>query len=398
MRTLRVLLAAPPDLAHAESWIVVDTAGNVLERGTGGPHEWPAADRREAVIAADAVRIVSIALPPLPAARVPTAARYALEDRLAGAADESAIAVGTRDPQGHVLAIVFAREFADALHGFMPAFDRAVAESQLAHPENGWRWCESADASFVRTQDGGAFSVSRTQDAELPTELALALAQAVRADRAPPVVIADRVADAPLTAQWETISGVPFRAGLPWRWETASVSDHANAIDILAGTRREAITTPARRSGTTAALGLIALALLLHVFATLGTWAWRHAELARVEAALVPIAREAGAPEASIVNARTEIARLHAHARHRAGLSAPGDALPMLARAASALAALPAGTLRSATFSGGAWTLELAALDDGALGRLVNQLAASGLGALYARHPGGVRARITPAS
>jgi hypothetical protein len=70
--------------------------------------------------------------------------------------------------------------------------------------------------------------------------------------------------------------------------------------------------------------------------------------------------------------------------------------MPLLARAAPALAALPPGALRTATWTAGAWTLELAPLDETVLAGFMQRLAGAGLSSLQARTASGVRARVTP--
>lgn len=397
MRILRVLLAAPPDPARAESWALFDANGRVLQQGRSAPAQWPPAERREAVLAADTVRVVALALPPLPRDRLIAAATYALEDRLATPAEDAVVAIGARGPDGRIDAVIAARELIDALFAATPPFARAVSEPELAQPAEGWRWCESETSGFVRTDDGGAFSVSRAPDAALPPELAHALAQAVRNRRAPAKVVVDRPADATTLAGWQQETGIRFVAGTPWRWEAAPPGSFAAATDVLSALRQASSkrTAPSARRYAFA-LTVAALALGLQVIAAVGTWAWQRMALARAEQALVPIAREAGARNADAGNAATTIATLHADARHRAGLDAPNDAMPLLARAAPALAALPAGSLRTATWTPGAWTLDLAPLDEGTLSGFMQRLAAAGLSSLHARTASGVRARVTP--
>jgi hypothetical protein len=89
-----------------------------------------------------------------------------------------------------------------------------------------------------------------------------------------------------------------------------------------------------------------------------------------------------------------DIARVHAEVRHRAGRSAPNDAMPLLARAAPALAALPPGALRTATYAQGAWTIDLGQVDDAAMSALRDRAASVGLSVVHAPTPSGVRARI----
>ncbi len=119
--------------------------------------------------------------------------------------------VGERGPRGRINAVIAAREFIDALFAAMPPFSRAVAEPELAQPTDGWRWCESDRSGFVRTEDGAAFSVSRAPDAALPPELAIALTQAVRNDRAPANVVVDRSTDAATLARWQAGNRRPLR-------------------------------------------------------------------------------------------------------------------------------------------------------------------------------------------
>lgn len=394
MTTLRVLVSAVPDSARPDAWTLVDARGRVVQRGRTVRAEWPAADRRVAVVAAEAVRLMTLSLPPLPRARLVSAATYALEDRLATPAGDAAIAIGERDTNGRVSAVVLARDLADALG---PWFARAIAEPQLAPVSDGWRWCEGVGGGFVRTADGSAFPVSRTSDGALPPELSLGLAQAARSKNAPPYVIVDRQAAAEEIAAWTHATGVPFRAGTPWDWETADAAAYASATDLIAALQRARATpatTTTPRYATALAIG--GTALVLHLVAAAGTWAWQRFALARAERALVPLAEQAGARDATAGNAADAIARVHAAARHRAGLTGPADAMPLLARAAPALAALPAGALKSATFSGGAWTLELAPVDEATIDALAGRLAADGLAALHARNAAGVRARVGP--
>jgi hypothetical protein len=395
MTTLRVLLPGPLDAARADSWTRVDARGHAIDHGHSVPAQWPQADRREAVIAAEAVRIVTLMLPPLPRSRLVAAATYALEDRLATPAADAAIAIGERGSDGRVGAIVVARDLADALARPGSPFARVVAEPELVPASEGWRWCEGAGGAFVRTADGGAFPVSRAIDDALPPELMLGLAQAKRSGDAPRQVVVDRPATAGQLAQWSRDSGIVFVAGMPWRWDARDPAAYASATDLVSALRRASTVDDAPSANRYAtALAVAVAALLLHLLAAGGTLAWQRLSLARAERALVPLAREAGARDASEANAVDTIARLHAEARHRAGLDAPSDAMPVLARAAPALAALPAGALKTATWSGGAWTLDFVPMDDAILAGLSVRLSNAGLAVLHARTASGVRARI----
>jgi hypothetical protein len=80
--------------------------------------------------------------------------------------------------------------------------------------------------------------------------------------------------------------------------------------------------------------------------------------------------------------------------RHAQGLTAPDDALPLLARAAPALAVLPTGTVKSASFADGHWTLDLAGADAAAVGDFDARMRAAGVPALVATSAAGTRVRF----
>lgn len=370
--------------------MLVDERDRVVEHGRGAPPQWPAADRREAILAAGAVRVVVLDLPPLPAHRVEQAVAYALEERLATPLETSVVVAGPQGADGRIVVLVASRALARALASQVPPFARILAEPLLAQlpPADTWRWCAAADHGFVRTGRGEAFAVDASDQGTLPVELKLALEQAARAGRAPERVLASVEGAAAHRDAWTRSSGVPFEPAPPWRWD---VGDGVPADDLAAALAREPAAPaarPTRRRSLAFALTLLVAAGVLHLLATAGTWAWRKMELARTEALLADVVRVAGATDAD------DLARRHAQARHRAGNAVPQDAWPRLAQAAPALAALPPGALRSARFSGGAWTLDLGAIDEAALAAFDARLRSVGMNSVSARTPAGVRVRI----
>ena len=88
-------------------------------------------------------------------------------------------------------------------------------------------------------------------------------------------------------------------------------------------------------------------------------------------------------------------ARRVADLRHRAGQTAPSDALPLLARAAPALSSLSPNAVKSATYADGAWTIELGAVDTGALAGVDRALTGAGVTTLQAKTGGGYRMRLS---
>ncbi len=396
MSTLRVLLESAPESGRIAAWALFDDNGRVLRSGHDDPDAWPAADHKEAVLAAACVRIVALHLPPMPADRVASAAAFALEDQLAGPADEQHIAVAAQRADGMVEAIVASRRLVAQLAS---DFDRILAEPALAPrpAEKRWRWYASgASGGFVRKPDGAAFATSAT-DGGVPIELNHALDHAARAGNNPAVVemaFALAVPPQPTSQASETV----FAKVEPWRWDAAERAEYTAAVDLRQGEFADIEPSTARGSmrlfRVAAVVAVVAVGL--HVVATLGEWAMLRIQLWRAQSALASLARDAGviAPDSPAV----AIARRHAEARHAAGLAAPADALPLLARAAPVLATLPAATLKSATYADGKWTFDLAKPDSGVADRLERQLAGAGLTALQAANATGVRMRIALAA
>ena len=404
--TLRVLVDDPPEAGRDAAWALFDAQGRLARSGRSAPAAWPAAERREAIVAARHGRIVTLALPALPPGRAESAARFALEDQLADAPEASHVALGpTRGSDGWRVAIV--------AHSWMAAFvaasarhdlvwDRALLESDLAlAPARGWRWCAASvtQSGFVRTQRGATLAVGPAQADAPPAELTLALARG-GAD-APQSIRVDAEGAAPaLLNHARTLTGVEFVAGTPWRWADAAPGAFAGAIDLLTGPFGARADRPATawRRVLRPALWIAALALGIHVAATLGQWLWLRWEIAGVGHELTALATlavpdftagaAAGAPPA------VALARRERDLRHRAGLVASDDFLPLLAQAAPALATLPADAIRSLSYGDGHLLLDLQKIDASQPAGLQRELQRAGLVALAAPTATGARVRV----
>ena len=402
MTTLRVLLDAPPAADRDADWALFGANGRLVRAGRGRPSAWPARVRSEAVVAAACGRLVTLTLPPLPAARVGAAAAFAIEDQLAGAPEEIHSAFGTQSADGTVRGAIVAAGWMRALAtGSARAgirWNRVVLESDLARPPAfGWCWCARtiAEPGFVRTDRGASLAAGAAGEAAVPAELALALSAA--AGRAPRVVRAEvgGIAAERLT-QASAQTGIEFSLGEPWRWFGASAEAFTSAIDLLANSA-DAVAESARSNALRLfrpALAVAALALVIHLGATLGQWSWLQWQTHAAQREIGAIARSVAPDAAAGVPALQAIARRDADLRHRAGLPARDDLLPLLARAAPALSALPPGSTRSLRYADAHVVFELQKLDAAQLTRLQHELQSLGLTALAAPTTGGARLRV----
>ena len=401
MTTLRVRLAAQPLPDRADQWALFDATGRCARTGTDHPAAWPSADRIEAVIAASQVRIATVKLPPMAASRVAGAAGFALEDQLAGAPADHHLGVTAQAPDGRVGVIVVARSLVAAIVAGERRITRIIAEPELAAPIAGWRWCaDESGSGFVRCSDGSAFPVDAPSvDGALPAELALALARSQRDGAAPAQLRIDApIGDAAL-ARLQREAGVAVVRGTPWHWHGASAASFASALDLRPVAPATAAAAPQRSLGRAfaPALALLGAALAIHVVASAGEWAALRIDAWRSAHEWTDLAVAAGVPPDAATTpqaARAALARRYALLRHAQGLPAPDDALPLLARATAALAALPPGTVKSAAYADGHWTLELARADPAVIGDLDARMRAVRVPMLVATSANGARVRI----
>ena len=331
----------------------------------------------------------------MPADRLRAAAAFALEDHLAGPVDSYVLTCAPPAAEGTVLATIAPRTMTASLQA---QFVRVVAEPALAPlpPPAQWNWYASAaGGGFVRKPDGSAFATSPIVGAQIAPELAVALREAERSAAKPRAVnVAFDTAAADLDT-WTNTYRVPFAAAAHWRWD-ADGNAIAAAPAVVAPEVAPVPGAPPWHRNLRRAAAVILAAGALHVAATTVQWGWLHVDVWRTERALQEVARQAGVGETPDAEAAAAaIARKFADARHHAGKSAPGDALPLLARAATPLAALPAGSLRNATFAPGSWTFDLKLLDAATMERLEAGFATAGLATLHAPAAGGTRARVT---
>ena len=403
--TLRVLVDAPPDPGRAAEWALFDSANRILQRGRDRPTSWPTADRREAVVAAAHGRLATVAVPSLPPARASAAARFALEDQLAGAPEASHLALSPQSADGSVRAAIVADEW---MRNFVTAskrcgidWDRLLLESDLASAAPGiWRWCAASvnDLGFVRTDRGATIGVGPAHGEGPPDELVVALAGA--GERAPAYVRVDAAdASAALLANAKAQTRIEFVAGTPWRWTDAPPTSFAGAIDLLSGAFGAA---PRAHAADFArllrpALWIATIAIGIAILASMGEWLWLRWQTASLDRELQSIAKSAVpdyAPETGNVTPAVALMRRERELKHRAGLAARDDFVPLLARAAPALAMLPAGALRALAYGDGHLVLELQKIDAAQTSRVQRELQQTGLVAIAAPTASGARLRI----
>ncbi len=400
MTTLRILFDAPPDPARAFAWALFDTHGTCLREGRDRAEHWPQSSRREAVLAVDLAPLLAFNLPPMPAVKLEGAIRLQLEDRLATPLSAQRVVIGPQQRDGWVRVALAEETLLAALRRL--GFERAFSEAELIDADTEvWHWCVSSEnRGFVRRDrhsGGGAFALDLPADAAKretpPAELLLALA----AETTPPKTLHIHAAlPAETLSSWQRpCSGCRFTSEPPWRWARVDPAQFAHATELLPLITSAATTSPrAAGSGWRTAVLLLGAALALHVVATGITWGsalWQRWQISRGWQAL---AAEAGLPNTNTAAVPSQWSRAYAETRHRVGLSAPDDALPLLARATPSLQTLPAGALRHAVYADRAWTFECTPLDAATQKTLENGLHRANLQPMSGSTAAGYRLRV----
>jgi hypothetical protein len=396
MTVLRVLLAAVPAADRADAWALFDASGACVRTGRDRPTAWPKARTLEIVLAASQVRLARIALPPLPASRVAGAARYALEDQLAGPSDAHHIAVSARGKDGGVR-VRWCAIRAGGHGGRDARVARIIAEPDLAVPATGWVWRATSTPGLAAARMAApSRSTLRRPTARCPRSSPwrwVRPAAAARPRRAcgstprlPPR--RSRAGNARPASIFNRARPGVGRRHRPPHSPPRSISASSGTFDRV----------DARSAGRHLCPGALpcGAALLVHVVATWASGRRCDSDVARraIEWTSHPRPASPGGERNPRRAARAALARRYSALRHAQGLPAPDDALPLLARASSALAALPPGSVKSAIYADGSWTLDLARPDATAIANLDARMRESRVPVLVATSAAGTRVRF----
>lgn len=367
--------------------------------------ELPLAARCVAIVPAARMRTLRVAVPPTPAAKLPSVVRFALEDQLAGDVESQHVVIaGQREREAivHVIDRRWLREtLADlARHGVRPA--AALAESDLAPraPDALGTWIWRGDGGFLIEPGGRVTVLDQSPDA-LPSGLLLALRRTGGANAgstlAARVVVRGPANLGQSVGAWARATGVAFDIEPEWAWPDSAPAALDAATNLLTpeldARTGTAATGGARRRPLRRAATWLLAALLLHAGASAAEWAVLAWRVAQVERDTRQAIRNAAPDLTGDLDAGWR--RHYAAARHRQGKTAPDDALPLLAEAAAALSGLPPGALRVINFDAGQLTLDFDRSAAASIAAALPIWQGRGLPVLQAESAGGLRVRLT---
>ncbi len=387
MSLLRIR-AALADAPVRCSWALVNEGRDPVS-GEGSLAELPrGAARVQLVIPAADVLITRARLPASARRHAGSVLAYAVEEQTTGEPDNCQVSWLGSAGSDDVLAVVAKpglRRWLDALDAAgVRAPDVQCETLLLPRAADEWSLAWDGQEGFVRTsQFEGAVTDCGDRDTP-PLSLRLLLDEAeVRGQR--PVAIAiysTGPSAAPDLAAWQRELGVALRMAGPWDWRAASPQ-----AGVSLAQQRRRWRMPAGMLGRLRPAAWITVAALgIHVVASITDWTLLAREQQTLRRDMEARFRVTFPDAIAVVDPGLQMRRKLVEARHAAGQSDAGDFLPLIEQVAAA-AGFSDGAVRTLSYDNGHMTLELSAMDEAGITRIVERLRQSGLSVDTTRAP-----------
>ncbi|HVR82641.1 MAG TPA: type II secretion system protein GspL [Luteimonas sp.] len=339
------------------------------------------AERVQLVIPAAQVLITRARLPHAARRHAGSVLAFAVEEQTAGEPDANQVSWIGAVGDNAVLAVVDK----SGLTRWRDALDAAGVRGYEVHCETlllpwatgEWSLAWNGREGFVRT---GEFEGAATDcgDREAPPlSLRLMLEEAQAHDAGPTsIALYATVPDAaPAIEAWTRELGIAVRLAGPWDWRTVP----PGAGISLAQERQRWRPFTGAAARLRPAGWILGAALAIHAAALVIDWTSLANEQRALRQQMESRFRAVFPDAVAVVDPALQMRRKLAEARHAGGQSDSGDFLPMIAQVAAAVKELPAGAVRAVSYESGRMTLELSAVDEASVRRIVARLLQSGL-------------------
>jgi len=180
---------------------------------------------------------------------------------------------------------------------------------------------------------------------------------------------------APDIEAWQRALGVALRVAGAWDWRRAP----AEAGVSLAQERKRWQMPAGTLARLRPAAWIAGIAVALHTLALLGDWTRLASEQRRLRTQMETRFRTTFPDAVAVADPALQMRRKLAETRHTVGQADAGDFLPMLGSIAAALKDLPTGSVRIASYESGRMTIELSAIQDPAVRRILGLLLQAGM-------------------
>jgi general secretion pathway protein L len=361
-------------------WALIDE-GREPVAGEGPLAELPRrAERIQLIVPAAQVLITRARLPHAARRHASSVLAYAVEEQTAGEPDANQVSWLGAAGDSDILAVVDK----PGLARWRDALDAAGLRGYEVHCETlllprvtgEWSLAWNGREGFVRSGDfeGAATDCGDREAPPLSLRLMLEEAQAHSAEPSCVALYTSAPDAAPDIEAWSRELGIAVRLAGIWDWRTAPPG--AGVTLTQERQRWRAFTGAAARLRPAA--WILAAALAVHAAALVTDWTLLANEQRALRQRLESRFRAAFPDAVAVADPALQMRRKLAEARHLAGQPDSGDFLPMVEKVSVAMKDLPAGAVRAVSYEGGRITLEISALDESSLRRIVAHLIQSG--------------------
>ena len=345
------------------------------------------AERVQLVLPATEVLITRANLPHSAKRHAGSVLAFAVEEETLGDPDANHVSWLGTAADTNVLAVAD-RQGLKAWHDALEAAGIGEYEvhcETLMLPMTAGEWSLAWDGreGFVRTSEieGAATDCGDRETPPLSLRLMLDEAKArIEAPKTIALYLCMTAPDAESNAApdpdaWQRTLGVALRLARPWDWRRAP----PDAGVSLAQERQRWRLLPGTLQRLRPAAWLVGIALAVHALALIVDWTRLAGEQRNLRAQMESRFRTTFPDAVAVADPALQMRRKLAEARHAAGLPDAGDFLPMIEKVADALKEVPAGGLRIASYESGRMTLELAAVEEASVRRIVARLLQAGM-------------------
>jgi len=362
-------------------WALVND-GREPVSGEGPLAELPRrAERVQLVIPAAQVLITRARLPHAARRHAGSVLAYAVEDETVGEPDANLVSWLGAAGDSDVLAVVDKQ----GLTRWRDALDTAGVRGYEVHCEtlllpwaaDEWSLAWDGREGIVRTGEfeGAATDCGDREAPPLSLRLMLEAAEALGAGPAS-IALYTTVPDAaPDIEAWTRELGIAVRLAGTWDWRTAP---HGAGVSLAQERQRWRVFTGAAARLRPAAW-ILGAALAIQAAALIIDWSSLANEQRALRQQMESRFRAAFPDAVAVVDPVLQMRRKLAEAHHAAGQFDSSDFLPLIEQVAAAAKELPAGAVRIVSYESGRMTLELSAIDEASVRRIVARLTQSGL-------------------
>lgn len=339
------------------------------------------AERVQLVLPAEEVLITRVRLPQSARRHAGSVLAFAVEDEIVGEPDANQVSWLGSAADADVLAVVDKqnlRQWHDALDASgIRGYEVHCETLMLPWTTGEWSLAWDGREGFVRTGELEGTTTDCGDRNSPPLSLCLMLDEAKSRGEAPAsiAVYATGPDSPPEIEAWQRALGVALRLAGHWDWRTTPPD-----VGVSLAQERPRWRLPA---GTLArlkpAVWIAGIALAIHAVALVADWTRLASEQRGLRQQMELRFRSAFPETVAVADPALQMRRKLAEARHAIGQPDSTDFLPMMIKVAAALKAVPAGGLRVASYESGRMTLELAAVEETTVRRIVARLLQEGM-------------------